>query len=160
MKYGGTMEEIITISINDKYELIGRYDEKNISRELLEYILKETILTKKNKTIKIVINKRKDIEINSVEIVKEGLKQEYERSLEERRRNNLKQLFFLLLGMIFIFIATRMKYKGMWREILLITGWVPIWEMIEIELFPDVYGRRERRTIKKLLKSEIIEKNI
>ena len=32
--------------------------------------------------------------------------------------------------------------------------------MIEVELFPDVYGRRERRIIKKLLNSEIIENNM
>lgn len=44
------------------------------------------------------------------------------------------------------------------KEILLISGWVPIWEMVKIELFPDVQGRIKRKYIKKLLKSDIIEK--
>jgi len=104
-----------------------------------------------------VINKKDKIEENSINLIKEGLKEEYKRSIEEKNRNNLKQISFLLLGVIFIFIATRIENRGMLRELLIITGWVPIWEMLEIELFPDVYGRRERRTIKRLLKSEIIE---
>lgn len=62
--------------------------------------------------------------------------------------------------MIFVFLSTKIQGSGMWKEILLITGWVPIWEMIEVELFPDAYGRRERKLINKLLKSEIVEKSI
>lgn len=151
------MEELVKIDIDNKYELVAKYNEEKISNELLEYIIKQTILVNKNKTIKIVVNKNKSIEEDSIKIIKQGLKEEYNRSLEERHRNNMKQLAFLLLGIIFIFIATRIDNRGMWRELLIITGWVPIWEMIEIELFPDVYGRRKRRIIRKLLKSEIIE---
>lgn len=152
------MEDLIEITINDKYDLIDKYNEKKLSNNLLKYIIKQTIFTKKNKKIKIIINKNIDINKNSVEMIKEGLKKEYNKSLEERNRNNLKQLILLMLGMIFIFIATRIENRGMWREIILITGWVPIWEMVKIELFSDVYGRRKRKIIKKLLTSEIVEK--
>ena len=152
------MEELIIININNKYDLIDKYNYEKISNELLEYIIKKTILINKNKKIKIIINKKINIKENSVELIKKGLEEEYIRSIEERHINNIKQLIFLLIGIFFIFIATRIPNRGMWREILIITGWVPIWEMIEIELFPDVYGRKERKIIKKLLKSEIIEK--
>lgn len=152
------MEELIQININNKFDLIDKYNYEKISNELLEYIIKKTILINKNKKIKIIINKKIDIKEDSVELIKKGLKEEYIRSIEERHINNIKQLIFLLIGIFFVFIATRISNRGMWREILIITGWVPIWEMIEIELFPDVYGRKERKIIKKLLKSEIIEK--
>ena len=75
--------------------------------------------------------------------------EEYDKSIEDRNRNNVKQLIFLFLGMLFIFIATSIESRGMWREIILITGWVPIWEMVKIELFSDVYGRRKRNIIKR-----------
>ena len=151
------MEEIIEISINNKYDLINKYNDKKVSNNLLKYIIKQTILLEKNKSIKILINKKLDIDINSVELIKEGLKEEYKRSVEDLHRNNIKQIILLLLGMFFIFIATRIEKIGMWREIILITGWVPIWEMVKIELFSDVYGRRKRKIIKRLLKSEILE---
>jgi len=152
------MNELIEINIYDKYDLIDKYDEKMLSHDLLHYIIRRTLLLPKNINIKIIINKKKDIVENSVKIIKEGLKEEYNKSLEERKRNNIKQIIFLLLGMVFIFIATRIDRRGMWREIILITGWVPIWEMVRIELFADVFGRRKRRIIKRLLVSEIIEK--
>lgn len=151
------MEEIIEISINNKYDLINKYNDKKVSNNLLKYIIKQTILLEKNKKIKILINKKINTDINSVELIKEGLKEEYKGSIEERHRNNIKQIILLLLGMFFIFIATRIEKIGMWREIILITGWVPIWEMVKIELFSDVYGRRKRKIIKRLLKSEILE---
>lgn len=152
------MENLLEIDIDNKYDLIDKYNEKKLSNELLKYIINQTIFTKKNKKIKIVINKKININEDSVEMIREGLKKEYTKSLEERNRNNVKQCILLMLGMIFIFIATRIENRGMWREIILITGWVPIWEMVKIELFSDVYGRRKRRIIKKLLTSEIVEK--
>ena len=152
------MENLLEIDIDNKYDLIDKYNEKKLSKELLKYIINQTIFTKKNKKIKIVINKKININEDSVEMIREGLKKEYTKSLEKRNRNNVKQCILLMLGMIFIFIATRIENRGMWREIILITGWVPIWEMVKIELFSDVYGRRKRRIIKKLLTSEIVEK--
>ena len=153
------MEEIIEIDIKSKHDLVEKYNENKISYNLLKYIIRETMQIKQNKKIKIIITKNENIKEDCIEIIKQGLEEEYKRSLEERNRNNLKQLIFFLIGLVFIFIATRIPNRGMWREIILITGWVPIWEMIEIELFPDVYGRRKRKTIKKLLESEIIEEN-
>ena len=52
-----------------------------------------------------------------------------------------------------------MKNDIVWREIILITGWVPIWKMIEVEILPDVAARRKRRVINKILRSEFIERD-
>jgi len=62
------------------------------------------------------------------------------------------------MGSILIYLSFKIKNVQVWREILLISGWVPIWEMVKIELFPDVEGRIKRRIINKLLKSEIVER--
>lgn len=154
------MEKIIEIDINDKYDLIDKYNEKKSSNEMIEYIIKQAQYLKKNKKIQIIINKKCNIDKDIKKLIKDGLKEEYSRSLQERYNNNVKQIVFLFLGIIFIFLSTLIEDGVIWKEILLITGWVPIWEMIEVELFPDVYGRKRRRIIKKLLNSEMIEKNI
>ena len=46
------------------------------------------------------------------------------------------------------------------KEIILIGGWVLIWEMIELEIFSDVKEKRKRIILKKILNSEFIENNI
>lgn len=63
-------------------------------------------------------------------MIKEGLKEEYNKSLKNRHDNNVEQLFFLFLGILFIFLSTLIKEETIWKELLLISGWVPILEMI------------------------------
>ena len=47
--------------------------------------------------------------------------------------------------------------ESIWKEILLITGWVPIWELVDIALFSNTTSKGKRKIIKKLYESEIIE---
>ncbi len=149
------MEKIIEIDLNNKYDLIDKYNEKKISNEIIEYIIKQAKFLR-NKQLKIIINKKCIIDKDIVKLIREGLEEEYARSLEEHNTNNIKQILFLILGVTFIFLSTLIDEGVIWKEVLLISGWVPIWEMIEVELFPDVDGRRKRKLIKKLLNSEII----
>jgi len=153
------MEKIIEININNKYDLIDKYNEKKVSNEIIEYIIKQERLITNNKT-KIVISNKCYIDKKIDELLKEGLQEEYSKSLEQHHKNNMKQVLFLILGVIFIFLSTLIKNGIIWKEILLIIGWVPIWEMIEVELFSDAAGRKKRMLIKKLLNSEIIVENI
>jgi len=145
------MEKIIEIDISDKYDLVDKYNEKKISKELLEYIIKQAGLVKRKHRIKIMINKRCNIDKDIKKLIKEGLKEEYNRSLEEYHHNNKKQIFLLILGILFIFLSTLIKDGIIWKELLLIGGWVPIWEMVELELINDVAGRRRRKIIKKIM---------
>jgi len=154
------MEKIVEIDLNNKYNLVDKYNEKKVSNEMIEHIIKEAAFAKKKDEIKIIINKKCYIHRNSVKLIKEGLIEEYNKSLEETHRNNIKQIIFLFLGVIFISLSTLIKEGVIWKEVLLISGWVPIWEMIEVALFPDVNGRRKRKIIRKLLNSEIIERTI
>lgn len=149
------MEKLIEIDLNNKYDLIDKYNEKKISNEIIEYIIKQAKFLR-NKQLKIIINKKCIIDKDIVKLIREGLEEECARSLEEHNTNNIKQILFLILGVTFIFLSTLIDEGVIWKEVLLISGWVPIWEMIEVELFPDVDGRRKRKLIKKLLNSEII----
>ena len=129
-----------------------------VSRDLMEYIIKQARVIDKNEKIKLTINKSSDIKINSVKLIIAGLKDEFKISKQQHYHNNIEQIYLLLLGIILLFIATRINVDVIWKEILLISGWVPIWEMVKLELFPDVEGRIKRRIIRRLIRSEIVER--
>lgn len=155
------MEKEIIIDINNHYELVEKYNDNKISQDMIKYVIKEAMLAKKYDHIKLVINKKCDINNKDVtEMLKVGLKEEYQRSLNQYQSNNKRQLFFLCLGFILIFLALLIKERTVIKEILLISGWVPIWEIMELELYPDVYSRRKRKTIDKLLNARFIENNL
>ena len=106
------------------------------------------------------LNKRCELDVNAIKIIKEGLKEEYNKSLRIRDENNLKQLWFLLMGVFIIFLSTKVPENLFWKEVLVIIGWVPIWEMFEVELFPDAKERKRRKAMKRLLKCQIVERTV
>ena len=152
------MKKDIEIYIVDKDDFLEKYNEEKVSGALIEYIINQTKLIRKKERIRLVINKKCELDYNCVKMIKDGLKDEYNKSIRTRDDNNIRQLFFFILGIIFIFLSILIKEESIWKEILLITGWVPIWEMIEVELFPDVEGRKRRNIIRKLLNSDMVEK--
>lgn len=153
------MEKIIEIDLTNKHNLIDKYNEKKVAHSLIEYIINQINDINLYNEIKIVINKKCHIDEDSIKMIKEGLQEEYNRSLKKRDDNNIKQLIFFILGLLFIYLSTLIKSNVVWREIILITGWVPIWKMIEVEILPDVAARRKRKIINKILSSEFIEKD-
>ena len=153
------MEKIITIDIQKEEDLIEKYDDSIVNHNLIEYILKKTLFINKNDNIKFVINNKCDTEIFIREKIIDGLKLEYNNLIIEQRRNNFIQILLLFMGITFLFLSTFIDEGFIWKEILVIIGWVPIWEMIDIELFKEIKNRRTKKIIEKLIKSEFeIEK--
>lgn len=154
------MDKEIKIDIVNKSDLLEKYDESKASREVVEYLIQAAMVVEESEKIKVIINKNSEIDENAKELVIEGLKDEFKRSKRRNYKNNIKQIYLLFLGIFLLFLFTLIPEEGIWKEILLISGWVPIWEMIEMELFPDAEGRIRRKIIKRLLTSEIIENKI
>lgn len=153
------MEKNIEINIINKYDFLEKYNEKKVSEKLIKYIIKQSMLIKKDETIKIIINKKCVIEQDCKKMIKEGLQEEINKSLDAYRRNNIKQIWLFILGITLLFLSSLIREDLIWNEMLIIIAWVPIWKVVEVELFPDMEGRRKRKKIKKLLNSEIIENN-
>lgn len=152
------MEKIIEIDIHDKYDLVEKYNEDKIANGLIDYIVKESLPINKDEKIKIIINiKCKNIDKDCTNFLKEGLTQEYNKSLKEHKINQIKEVYLLILGIIFLLLSRIINNESIWKEILLITGWVPIWEVVDIALFSNTTSKGKRRIIKKLYESEIIE---
>lgn len=148
------MEKIIKIDIQNEEDLIEKYDNDVANHNLIEYILKKAMDTKKDEPIKIVIKNKCNTDIFIREKIIDGLKLEYDHQIKEHQRNNLIQIMLLLLGITFLFLSTLVSEDVIWKEVILIGGWVPIWEMVDIELFNEFRGRRIKKIIKKLIQSE------
>lgn len=150
------MEKIIAIDIINEDDLLEKYNKKKVSKDLISYIIESTPSFKNKDTFKIKINNR--IKTSCVQLIIDGLKEEYQKSVNTHRRNNIIQIIYLLVGIIVLSISNIIE-KVIFKEIVLIGGWVLIWSMVELEIFSDTSGRRKRRVLKKLLNSEIIEIN-
>lgn len=148
------MKKIIDVDLNEKNDFLERYNKNKVSSSLIEYLIKEAKYISKDTEIEIHFHFHfkqdnfKDMFINA-------LKEEYNSTINDHYFNNIFQILLFLLGILFLSLSTLFKEGVIWKEILLIGGWVPIWEMIELELFNDVRGRKRKFIIKKLLNSEI-----
>ena len=127
----------VEIDIKDKRDLLDKYNTKKVSKDLNNYLSDE----------------------NPIKLINEGFKVEYEKCLKKHIIIDLRQLFYLILGIIDIFIATLFETEVL-HEIILISGWVFIWEMVELEIFTDRDNYKKRKVLKKLLDSEFIDNKI
>jgi len=150
------MEKEIEIDLVSEEDLFERYNKKDVSEDLINYIVRKTINIGSEYKIKLTINNETKNK-NVVSLIKEGLEKEYERCKIEYIRNNIMQLVYLVIG-ILILIISNIITETVFKEIILIGGWLFIWTMAEMELFQDNSNRRRRKILKKLLVSEIVEK--
>lgn len=148
------MEKILEIDLMNNDDLFDKYNKKNICKELLDYMIESTPRFRKDDKLKIIIYNGIDKEC--VPFIMDGLKKEYEKSISRHYRNNWVQLIYLVAGVLLLFFSTLIE-KTLFKEIVLIGGWVFIWAMVELEIFTDINGRKKRRILKRLLNSEVIE---
>lgn len=148
------MEKIIEIDLLELDDLLERYNRKKVSLSLIEYIIKQTPNFKKNDNLQIIINtKIKDIDC--VSLIKGGLKEAYNNNLKKHFYNDIIQIIYLIIGVAIIFIYTLLK-QSIAKELVLISGWVFIWSVVELELFSDSESRKRRIILNKLLLSEFV----
>jgi len=151
------MEKVIEIDLINKEDFFEKYNHNEVSKELINYIVKEIFIIRRNKNFKIVINNKCNID-NMINILKSGIEKEYNLSCKYLKYNNIIQFTFLVLGSFALFLATLLKDNIILNEIIIIGAWVLIWESIDLELFSETKQRGRRKILKRILKSEIIEK--
>lgn len=154
------MEKIIEINLTDKEDFLDKYNKKRVSNDIIDYIIRQSMYTTKKDSIKVIINKKCRIEQNCIQMIKDALNEEYNNSMKLHHSIDIKQTFLVILGIAALVLYSIIKDEMIWGEILLITGWVGIWEAMDLELFDDASERGKRKTLKKLLSSEIIENDI
>ena len=147
------MEYEIIVDLKNKENLIETYNNKICCHKLINYLVKNTHVNSFNK---VIINKYFKDKIECVNIIKNSIEYEYKKSTLKQFRNNCLQILLLILGIVFLFISTKIEQSSIWHEIFIIGGWVPIWEMIHIEIFSESLERKTRRSLKRLMEADFI----
>lgn len=145
------MEKVLKIDLYEKEDFFEKYNRDIVSRKLINYMIEELIFIDKADTVEVVINNKCELDDNCLTMLKTGLEGEYQKNLKNCKRTNIKQFSLMLLGILILFLSTIIQGVGVFKEVFLIIGWVPIWEAVDIELFSDVKEKRKRMILKKLL---------
>lgn len=145
----------IIVNLKKESDLYEKYND-NVSKELIDYLLKQGRNVKSD--IKITINTKLNID-KIDDLIKKGLKEYYNETTKFDEIYDTKQVSFFIMGLIFLIIATFVKYEFI-KEIIIILGWFVIWEGVDITLNLDTKLRKNRNILKKLMKAKIeINKN-
>ncbi|MBQ9072347.1 MAG: hypothetical protein IJY25_04250 [Bacilli bacterium] len=144
------MKEIV-VNLKNESDLYEKYNDK-LSRDLIEYLLKETKKTKGD--LKIIVNTSLNIK-NIEQTIKDGLMIAYEETKRFDDVYDNKQISFFIMGFIFLLFSSFIKYDVI-KEIIIIIGWFVIWEGVDIALNLDTKLRINRKKLKKLIDSEVI----
>lgn len=132
---GEAMNNKIEIYINTEEDLLEKYNHKLVSCELIDYIIiKSKNYFKEDKVVLLIENNTKYSNENVEKLIKNGLKVELKNSTKIRDLNNIKQVILLLLGILFLFLSTLIN-DVIFKEVLIVIGWFPIWEVMDIEFF-------------------------
>lgn len=152
---GDNMKKVININLKSESDLIEKYNGTHVSRDLINYILEQTKYINKKDEIEFVINK--NFEMDATGLIKTGIRNEYLIATKQSRFDNIKQITFLILGLICLMLYTLFGDIEVFGEIILIGGWILMGESIEIQLFSDPVIKRNKMILKKMLNSNFIE---
>ena len=147
------MVRIFQINLTNKTDFYDKYNKKLVSKESINYIIESAYYFDADDTIKIEItNNTKD---DYIGLVRDGLNREYDKSVFARYKNDFTQVFYLIAGVLILFLSTLISGTVL-KELVLIGGWVFIGVMVETEIFTDIKNKKRRRIIRKLLNSEFV----
>lgn len=152
------MKKIIEVDLIDEDSLFEKFNKRQVSNELIDYIIKEVGILKQNDVITIIINNYLNISDTKI-LIKNKISDEYSQTILKYQHNIYIQLIYLIIGILSLILSSLIK-ENIFKELILISGWVLIWSMIEIEIFSDTELKRKRKILKQLLNSEIIENNL
>lgn len=149
------MKKIIEVDLDSKYEYVNKFDDNVINDELLRYMLNSLDDIKRDVVVRVKFNY--DVLDNEISMVRDMFIRSFAIELDniekELRRQNIKNMFLLLLGFIFLIIYCYLDDFNIFlvAEFFMVISWVLFWEFAEAILF----RRRElvinRRKYKKLM---------
>ena len=153
----------IQIYLNDKKDYISKFNQERISKELYGYIKNEVKLININKKINIEITSKFSLTDKEKETLALNIKNTSEEELNDikvlEEKVILKDLLLLLRGIIIIFIYFILKNTPIISEVILIIGWLFIWEAIARLLFAGTERKIQKQRLKQIIYSDIDFKN-
>ena len=149
------MEKVITVDIADKNDLVEKYDRSIVSADLIRFILTQAELASHKDTFKIIVKDKCHLDYDVSNLIRSGIKIEYDNAVYEHTRNNNRQILSVIIGVILIVISTFLK-DAVLAEIFAVGAWVAMWDAIELALYSEYKERRKMNRLRKLLNCEIV----
>lgn len=157
-------KNIIEVFIKEKKDYINKFHDKKICPELSDYILNECKAFNPRKKVEIhvisnIMNVKDQEEF--VDMIRENYGLDIREAQILSGKKNVLNLLCILIGIAFLFLSILSKGIFVVSEVLLIFGWVPIWEAMYNMLFGGLKSRILIKRLKKLTDCRIIfkEKN-
>lgn len=158
----------IKIELKDKEKIYNAFDENKLSDDLGRYIYTQRSSFEINKDIEIDIyfydNMSSNEKDNIVNMIHEYFKDSVKEMSYVEKQDRIKKILLLILGTILIFLSHLINLNNDFiiSEILLIVGWVSIWEVFDNILFRETKRKFRLNIYKKLsiCKINIILNNV
>lgn len=153
-------EDYIKVVINDYKDIVNPFNEELLSNEFADYIYSQSALFSLKTRIKILIqvpNLEKEKHLKLFDEIHAYFGKKVQENLIYSNRNRIKQLILVFIGIVFILISYHfiVYEQALLKEILLIAGWVSIWEAIYSVLFTETKRRFKIKRLKQLSKCRI-----
>ena len=139
----------IIVNIRKEQDLYNKYSNQ-VASELIEYLVGEA---KVKDDVEVIINTKLDIN-NIGNLIKEGLEKYYKNTKLIDKFYDNKQIILFIIGMLFLIFSTITKPEVI-KELILIIGWVAVWEVLDITINVDSKQKFNRKIIKKLINCKI-----
>jgi hypothetical protein len=143
----------IVVNIRREKDLYEKYSNE-VSSELIKYLVNEA---KVKDDVEVIVNTKLDIK-NIDTLIKEGLEDSIKDIKKIDRFYDSKQVILFIVGMIFLIISTLTKPEII-KELILIVGWIAVWEVLDIAINIDSKQKYNKKIIKKLINCKITVNN-
>jgi len=143
----------IVVNIRRERDLYEKYSNE-VSSELIKYLVNEA---KVKDDVEVIVNTKLDIK-NIDTLIKEGLEDSIKDIKKIDRFYDSKQVILFIVGMIFLIFSTLTKPEII-KELILIVGWVAVWEVMDIAINIDSKQKYNKKIIKKLINCKITVNN-
>lgn len=151
----------VEVDISEKKYFTSKYNENTLAPELKDYLLNEIIGYDINTKININIDAKFKLTDEEKEHYKKLIVKEFKESNDELEYEielgNIKKLTLLLIGVSFViasyFFANIMG--EILEEILMVFGWVALWEVAYAIFFTDASRRRKIKRNNQIIHANI-----
>lgn len=149
----------VKINIKNKEDYKNKYNENELSSELKQYILDhvKSKNTKQNIKLDIATDFKMDEKeaLNLTYMIRRAFGLDVSEIMNISKKRSLKSLFAFILGTIFLLIYSFVPKQYVVTEIILIIGWVLIWESTYNFLFKNIETKLMITRRKQIIKSKI-----
>ena len=151
----------VVVDINSKTELFNKFNKNQISDNLAQYIIINAKKELSIKNIKLVIRQNIPLTIQEQKNLIDAIREYFGLRVREKmmylRINNTKQIVLSIVGILLIVLSEvlSISFEYLIPELLLIAGWITVWEVLDSILFVNSKIKIEKKIYKKLSSCEI-----